>query len=226
MTESKETGEMAKFGQQILQTSEKAGQWLDRVFGDGARQLGSAFNDSMAGFRARNRLRVLQKTQKAFEDAGSLGAIRPLSERMIIPIWEAISDECDDTLQDVWASFLKNAIDPSKSNPDRILIDTIRKLEPSDWPILQKLFIMNTGEYCAEDLGIHDTLLEESLYRLTVVGLLTYVDQRAIVTQFDDPAHILTIRANFGKYYETKLLNKLAESTSMGIKKTVNKLKY
>jgi hypothetical protein len=212
----KDVEELAKLGQKGLETTEKAGGWLDGVFGEGARQLGGAWADSMAGFRARNRLKVLAKTQKAIDEAGMAGKTRPLTERMSLPLIDAIEQESDETLQDVWAAYIKNSVDPKCPQPDRLLIDVIRKLEPSDWPVLERLFQLPTGNHKAfvisESLSELD--MEVVMDRLAMLGLFVYDDpQSAYIVDVSHHAKSLIVEAGEGTYYEAKLFRKLRAAT-------------
>ena len=198
-----------------IEAAEKAGGWADTVFGEGFRQLGAAFADSMAGLRARNRLRVLQKTQKAIDDAGLTGATRPLNERMHLPLLEAISEESDEGLQDVWAAYIRSAVDPRKPNPDRVLIGVIRGLEPGDWPLLQKLFSAGCNGSPNQDFGMSDADLEQSLDRLTQLGLFDYDDpSSAYLVAGRHMDGRLSIKVGDAAYYGNKLLRKLADAVS------------
>lgn len=213
----KDIEELAKLGQKGLETTEKAGGWLDGVFGEGARQLGGAWADSMAGFRARNRLKVLAKTQRAIDEAGLTGKTRPLSERMSVPLIDAIEQESDETLQGVWAAYIKNSVDPKRPHPDRVLIDVIRKLEPSDWPLLQILFELPTGKHNASAINISgqsEEDMEDVMDRLALLGLFVYDDPNSayVVTGHSQPNSI-AVRIGKGTYYEAKLFRKLRSAT-------------
>ncbi|MBX9848901.1 MAG: hypothetical protein K2X64_06375 [Rhodocyclaceae bacterium] len=213
---SKDIEELAKLGQKGLETTEKAGGWLDGVFGEGARQLGGAWADSMAGFRARNRLKVLAKTQKAIDDAGMTGTTRPLSERMSLPLIDAIELESDETLQGVWAAYIKNSVDPKRPEPDRVLIDVIRKLEPSDWPVLQVLFRLPMGKHEASEIGgsSSEADIEVVMDRLALLGLFTYDDPNsAFVVAYGHHSKSLAVQVGEGTYYEAKLFRKLSAAT-------------
>ncbi|MEH3125578.1 hypothetical protein [Agrobacterium cavarae] len=205
--------ELAKLGQKSLETAEKAGGWLDQTFGEGFRNLGGAFEDSMAGFRVRNRTRVLAKTQKAIQAAGLSGNTRPLDPRISIPLLGAISDESDENLQDVWATYIKNAVDPTKPNPDRIIIDVVRRLEPSDWSAIKCLAEGSGGVKTPADLGLSDDECENVMDRLAVIGLFHYDDPRsAVLVGGDDYAGALKVKIGDGSYYETKLFRRFVNS--------------
>ncbi len=213
--------ELAKLGQRSLGTLEKLGGWLDDVFGQGLREAGTAFEHSMAGFKLRNLARVLQKTEKALEASGFSGTTRALDPRIGIALLEAIGDEPDETLQDVWAAYILNAINPDKPRADRVLIEVIKKLEPSDWPLLQQLFLLKPAEVTAESLERDFEVLEEALDRLTSLGLFSYDDNPYVFLtsaarnpKFEAPISLRIVSPNGPAYEENKLFRKLADATS------------
>jgi hypothetical protein len=212
--EAKAIEEVSKLGQRSLETLEKGGGWLDGVLGDGFRELGGVFTDNMAAYRYRNRLRVLKKTQDAIEAAGLQGQVRQLSDRIAVPLLEAIADESDEALQDVWASYIRNSVDPSKPNPDRLLIDVIRRLEPADWPVLQMLFSAGDRELRPEDFGLSENGLSQVLDRLTALGLLDFDDDRSVYVVASMPVRMLTISCGGAKYFENRLLHSLRRATA------------
>jgi hypothetical protein len=211
----KATEELAKLGSRSLDTAEKAGGWLDQVFGEGFRQVGDAFGESMAGFRIRNRLRVLDKTQKAIEKAGLAGKSRPLSDRLTGPVLEAISDESDESLQEVWAAYLAFCVNPKNPSADRLLVDVIRKLEPADWPVLEKLFKEGSQRLIATDFEIEPAVLEISMDRLASLGLFIYDDPRsAFIVDDRHYEGCIKVTINEADYYESKLFRRLKLETA------------
>jgi hypothetical protein len=216
MIGNKATEELAKLGKRSLDTVDKAGGWLDEIFGQGFREVGNAFADSMIGFRARNRIRVLEKTQKAIEQAGLSGRTRPLLDRLTGPVLDAIADESDETLQDVWAAYLTSSVNPKKPGADRLLIDVIRRLEPADWPLLRKLFRSAPKPIRPEDLGIDATEAEISMDRMAALGLFNYDDPRS--TFIVDGNHYrgsIVVQINDATYYEAKLFGRLKTETEI-----------
>jgi len=211
----KATEELAKLGQKSLDTVDRLGGWTDSVFGKGLRHLGSAFEDSMAGFRLRNRIKVIEKTRAAIDQSGLAGKTRPLDPRISMPIMDAISDESDETLQDVWAAYIKNAVDPKKANPDRILIEVVRRLEPGDWPILKKTFPKAVGRMTSEDFGLSDTELVQALDRMETLQLFDYDDPTIhyLVMGKGDEKRLM-ISVGDADYYATRLLRRLAIATT------------
>ncbi|CAN5323205.1 hypothetical protein BH11PSE4_BH11PSE4_34430 [soil metagenome] len=213
--------ELAKLGNRSLETLDKAGGWLDGVFGEGFREVGHAFADSMAGFRVRNRIRVLEKTQKVVDQAGLSGHTRPLPDRLTGPVLDAISDESDETLQDVWAAFLSFSVNPKNAGADRLLIDVIRRLEPADWPVLRTLFRSAGKHLTSPELGVEPFDLEITMDRLSSLGLFVYDDPHSAFI-VDDGHNRGLVKVTIGEaaYYETKLFRRLKIDTETAWKET------
>lgn len=214
MVSDKAAEELAKLGQRSLDTIDKAGAWIDGVFGEGFTEVGHAFADSMAGFRIRNRLRVLEKTQRAIDGAGLSGHTRSLPNRLTGPVLDAIADESDESLQDVWAAYIAFTVNPKNPSADRLLVEVIRRLEPADWPILRKIFQSSPGRLRPEDFGIEENALESTMDRLSALNLFFYDDPKSAVVvgggHYDG-----TVGVSIGDsaYYETKLLRRLKAET-------------
>jgi len=209
--EAKAVQEVAKLASKALDSSEKAGGWLTEVFGAGFRNIGDAFADTTAGWKFRNRLKVLQQVQHDIDESKLAGKTRPLPDRLAVPLLEAISLESDDTLQSVWAAYIRYAIDPEQPKPDRVLIEVIQKLEPYDWPVLTKLFSLEPKAYKKIDFGLDDRDLVSILDRLTWAGLLTYDDDETvyIVGSPTVDKRRLAFRVGTGEYTATKVMSDL-----------------
>lgn len=215
MIGDKAVEELAKLGNRSLDTIDKAGSWLDGIFGEGFREIGNAFADSMASFRIRNRLQVLEKTQKAIDQAGLSGRTRPLPDRLTGPVLDAIADESDGTLQDVWAAYVAFSVDPKNPSPDKLLIDVIRRLEPADWPILRRIFKSQPKRLLPIEFGVDPADLENSMDRLTAIGLFEYDDPRStFIVAGGHFAETVSVGIGDAIYYETKLLRRLKDQTN------------
>lgn len=212
--EGKAVEEVAKLATRSLETAEKAGGWLDGVLGDGFRQLGGVWSDNVAGFRFRNRIKIIQKVREEMERAGLKGNARQLSDRLMVPLIEAISDESDEALQDVWATYIRNAVDPAKPTPDKLLIDVIRRLEPADWPVLKKLFNSLPVLLSPAEFDLPERELTSVLDRLTALGLLDFDDDRSVYLVVEGPAEMLAVACGGAKYYGNRLLGALAAATA------------
>jgi hypothetical protein len=116
--------------------------------------------------------------------------IKRIDFRNAVPLLEAISDESDERLQDVWAAYFANALDPRNRNvtANGQLIDVIRRLEPQDIHVLASITTEELRERRAdaqikkpEDVGMTERALFESLSRLTALGLFSFSNQNLTV---------------------------------------------
>jgi hypothetical protein len=126
--QAKAAQEIAKLGQKSVDAASEAGGFFARTFGDAIEHVSQALTDKAAGYRIVNRARVVAKIQARLEALG-VDSFKPISFRNGVPLLEGISDESDETLQDVWAAYFANAPDPKNPSvtANRQLIDIIRK---------------------------------------------------------------------------------------------------
>lgn len=181
--EAKAVQEAAKLGQKGIDAASSAGTYLTGTFRGAVRFLAMAAEDSAAGFFIRNRAAVELKTRNRLEELGVDRNFRPIGERNYVPLLEAISLEADESLQDVWAAYIANAMDPSKPEVgiSRQLIEVIKRLEPEDLPVLRRLFVEDLAtprhddiRLAAADFPVGDEGLATSLSRLAALGLFSF----------------------------------------------------
>lgn len=181
--EAKAMQEAARLGQKGLELADNAGGYLAGTFQGAIKYLAMAAEDSAAGMFIRNRARVLHKTKAYLAELGVDKDFRPIAERNAVPLLEAISLESDESLQDVWAAYISNAMDPTKPavTVNRQLIELIKRLEPADLPVLQRLSYEDLSQprrkairLTAQDFSVSDDLLFASLTRLAALGLFAF----------------------------------------------------
>lgn len=162
-------------------------------------------------------MRVLDKTRVAIEQAGMSGRTRPLDPRIAAPILDAISDESDETLQDVWASYIMDAVNPGKANPDRVLIDVIRKLEPIDWIILRKMFVVRSGELDPSEFDVSEDDAKVILERLAIIDVLDSTQRGVRLISMGGaaytPKELLKVTLGDRDYFSTRIFYRLADAT-------------
>jgi hypothetical protein len=131
--------EVSKFGTKALETGEKLGGFLSRVFGKLPEDLvGLAGKDYISHARIRNLLKLEQRTDAIRKERGFKKDSSPLSPNIAIPLLEAAQDESREELQELWARMLANALDPNRSNAVRQnIIETVRKFDPIDAKVLE-----------------------------------------------------------------------------------------
>lgn len=212
---AKAVQEVAKTGHKALEVAEKSGGWFAQFFEGGMRHLGAAFEDSMQGFRIRNRAKVLEKTHTELSRHGLLDNYRTLENRIAGPLIEAISLEDDETLQDVWARFIRNSSDPEKPKANRTLIEVIKNLEPVDWPLIERLFSAGEKALNWSDLASTEAEIIEAMDRLAAIGLFHFEDDNThYLTLNLSGKQILTIKVSIGAYEKQRTFDNLREAVS------------
>jgi hypothetical protein len=180
--EAKAAQELAKLGQNTVAAAEKAGGYLTGTFRGAIGQLAQAAEDSAFGFRIRNAASVEKKTLTHLKKLGVESEYELIDQRNSIPLLEAIAIESDDGLQDLWAAYVANALDPKQPSVkvNRQLISVMKNLEPSDLPIIRRLCSEKLNEavkdpikLSAQDFSVDDASLVDSLARLAALGVFT-----------------------------------------------------
>lgn len=119
----------------------RAGTFLGGVFGPASQELGQMFSDQMKFWRFKNAVRILEKTQSIVDERG----LKPEQLRRMgfgegVLLLEAASMEEQETVQDLWARLLANAVDPKSSiRVEKIYIDLLKSLSSREVIFLELL---------------------------------------------------------------------------------------
>jgi Abortive infection alpha len=106
---------------------------IEKIAGPAAEEIGLTLRDSVKFYRARRRLRLLQRTKEMFDELGV--EPRPVPFKLLLPIIENGSNEEDDELQDRWAALLVSSSGDGASMPGAP--DILRQLTKEDVLLLQ-----------------------------------------------------------------------------------------
>ena len=106
--ESIET-ELAKTG--IPAAFEAAKEFLGKIAGPAAKEVGLLLQDKVRIYRFYNQLKILAKAQKMLNEAGVSPISVPL--RTLLPLLEGAALEEEDDLSTKWAALLANAATPN-----------------------------------------------------------------------------------------------------------------
>lgn len=160
----------------------KAGAYMTRfVHQPAVDWIGLKFGDSLASRRRLHQFEL--QLQEYVQKRKLLDRYVPLDERSFVPLIEAVSIETDEALQDVWAAYVANAMDPDQPvvSLNRQLISVIRNLEPSDLMLFKRLTSDWSDKATAERLVLRDgdfetplEGLEASMARLSGLGLFAF----------------------------------------------------
>lgn len=199
----KNYSEIAKFGTQALQTAEKLGGFLKQIF----RVPVDAVSPFVVNWW---RLCVLENTLKTAEEAQDvlkkrgipLDQTRPVLLKLGIPTLENGGLENDDSLRNIWAKLLANAMDPNFDHTQlrTAFIDVIKGLEPIEAAILKsfhEIIMSSSGtldEACcgscffttnpalAEAFKVDDLAIAASLKNLERQQLITTLHPNKMVS--------------------------------------------
>ena len=175
---AKAVQEVAKTGRALIEPGTDlarfVGKALDTVPEDAVGLLGG---DYLHELRLRNLDKISRKTEEILRKRG-VEEPEPIGPKALLPALEAASEESNETLQDMWAELLANAMDPNNNNILRqIFIETLKKLDLLDALVfqqlaqtLQQLQGQNYGAITPEDLvpivNMRKTQIEMSLENL------------------------------------------------------------
>jgi hypothetical protein len=220
---AKAVRELAKLGRDAISSTEKAGRYLSKYFSGGIEHLGGAFSDWAAGFRVRNLVNVMEKTDKRLAEAGFGSNFRQISDRNALPLIEAISLEPDEGIQEIWARLLANSARPDRiiSHSSRVMINVLKNLEPEDVRVINVFLSKGITEERKEAIKLNETDFDPfqfddilpSLARLSALGILIndsangslWAPQNAMALQVE-------IDSNFGSFRPTSLMVELEQA--------------
>ena len=134
---AKAVQESAKLGQTVVEAGSDLAKYAGRVLGTVPEDLvGLAIGDRLRIKRVENATRILREAEARL-DARKVERREEINTKLIAPLLEAVSEESDKTLQELWAQLLANAMDPSSGvSLQRVLIETLRQFEPIDAVVL------------------------------------------------------------------------------------------
>lgn len=214
--QAKAAQEIAKFGQKSIDAASEAGGFFAKTFGGAIEHYSQALADRAAAYRIVNRAKVAIKTQQRLKKLGVTN-FKAIDFRNGVPLLEGISDESDEKLQDVWAAYLANALNPENPSvtANRQLINIIRQLEPGDLNILAGLSSQELNQSRSDnlskkaiDFSSEEEVLNQSLSRLTALGLFSFEngpDRLTLESDRAQPCRVV-IETSLGEFRAMPLL--------------------
>lgn len=135
--ESKTVQEVAKTTRKGIEATEKFGEFLVKILGEGFGHLGSAFSDWAKDFRYRNILKLIDRVDSIHKQRKIEGKPIPLLPKHVIPILEQASLEDNDGIRLLWAELIANATDPNRRfEIKKLYIEILSSLDPVDADVL------------------------------------------------------------------------------------------
>jgi hypothetical protein len=148
--------ETQKTYQAALELVHRAGTFLNGAFGPACRELGQAFTEQMRFWRFKNAVKILEKTQTIVAQRGlKPEQIKALGFGEGLLLLEAASLEEDDTVQEMWARLMANAVDPeTATKPEKVYIEILKSLSSREvafllllWKLEARQRLRGTAEY-------------------------------------------------------------------------------
>lgn len=139
--------EIAATGGKAIDFTSKLAGYFDGML----RELGNAAENTMAGFRLRNWIKVRNKTIKLLEENGFELSERKLPPKFALPFVTYATLEEDEELQDIWAQMLANAVGTSSDIELRTsYIDILKDLTAFDIKNLSPLAKLSMSDFPQE----------------------------------------------------------------------------
>jgi len=154
--------EGAKAAQEIAKTTGKAidatsalGRFVAKMLGTVPEDVvGLAGGDYIRIKRMENLATAFLKAQERLASRG-VEEPDPIDLKYTQPLLEAVSEESDETLQEMWANLIANVMDPNHpAKLQRIFIETVRQLEPPDAKILNAFYKYNPKKIRSQSLSL------------------------------------------------------------------------
>ncbi|MEE9209534.1 MAG: Abi-alpha family protein [Kiloniellales bacterium] len=132
--------EVAKTGRALIEPGTELANYVARMLGTVPEDvIGFLIGDPLHELRQHTLTGILRAVFEKLRKRG-VETAKPIRPGPGKEAFEAASLETDETLQDMWAELLANAMDATKHMTLRkLLIDTLRKFEPADALVFQKM---------------------------------------------------------------------------------------
>jgi len=109
---AKAVQEVAKFGSKGIESAEKAGTFIARVFKAPIEEVSGIIHDKLRFVRWRRLISMGDEVNRILEEKG-VKESRAVPPKLALPIFEEATLEDDESLQALWNQLLANAMDPS-----------------------------------------------------------------------------------------------------------------
>ncbi len=180
---AKAVQESAKLGQTVIEAGSDLAKYAGRALGTVPEDLvGLGFGDRLRVKRIENATRRFREAEARLDER-KVERREEINIKLIAPLLEAVSEESDETLQDLWVQLLANAMDPSSGvSLQRVLIDTLRQFEPIDAAVLGHYATADNPGFrspsqVAKSMDWRPTECAVSVQRLEALGCLDNIKQ-------------------------------------------------
>lgn len=116
--------------------AETASKFAEALLGEPLQVAGGMLADHMYAWQTTNRIKILHKAKRRFDESGADPSIVPPG--FLVPAIEACGNCESEDLQSLWAELLLAAV-CDHENAQTMYVDTLRRLSPSDAAALRCL---------------------------------------------------------------------------------------
>jgi len=218
---AKATAEASKFGTKALETTEKLGKFVAKVFKEPIKDAVGIIGDRLKFMRWERQVQLADRVEEILSER-KVRNTRAVPPKLALPILENASLEESDELQELWAKLLANSMDPSFTEEIRYTyVEIIKSLTSLDVKILYTVYILLcdekvdwdnidkhpiTKEKIFNELSTSREDYELSVYNLFRVQCLTsdVVSEYVVVTRSEYRSEKVTdrvIMTPLGKYF-------------------------
>jgi hypothetical protein len=113
--------------------------YLTRLFGNDGKDLGQVVADSWLDEARKNNRRALRRRTDEILRERKVEGAAPLSPNLAIEILKFAQDEGRPVLIELWARLLAGAVDPSRRNLRLSFIETVKRMDPPDAMLIERL---------------------------------------------------------------------------------------
>ncbi|MCP9836387.1 hypothetical protein KBY84_02620 [Cyanobium sp. N.Huapi 1H5] len=111
-----------------------AKEFLQRVIGPGLEEAGLLLKESIALWRFRNQVAILEKAHEICQRKGIRPS--PISLKLLCPLMDSASLEDDPDLQNKWATLLSNMVDSEKNIQNHVFPYILGQLSLPEYALL------------------------------------------------------------------------------------------
>ncbi len=187
---AKAVQEVAKTGRALIEPGTDLAKYVARVLGTIPEDVvGFLVGDPLHELRQHTLTGILRAVFEKLRKRG-VETAKPIRPGPGKEAFEAASLETDETLQDMWAELLANAMDPNKDTSlRRVFIETLKQFEPIEALVLQKI-AQSEREAGLDVLRLREALTMRDTQVFVTVDRL--VDLEVLRIKGSGPARIYT----------------------------------
>lgn len=166
--------EVAKTGREIVKTTQKAGGWLDKIFGEAIEDaVGLHWSDRVKAKRIERAIynwerltELLHKTKDRLTKKG-VSITRIVPPKIALGIIENATMEDDDDLHTLWANLLASGLSPDQDEVQKKYISVLADMTSQDAVVFKSL----CEEWLAPDRKTKPKQYGSVTYPATIDGL-------------------------------------------------------